>query len=177
MSRSDPAATRRTFLALTAGAAPAALIAGAPAARAADDGAFTYDVVRSDEQWREMLDETEFGILREGATERPDSSPLVREERAGLYRCRGCELTVYESRYKVVLANYVFFYNSVPDAMLMGIDTLNPYGAGESEDPAEHLIEVHCRRCGSHMGHVLKVLDKALHCINGAALTFESAET
>ena len=132
--------------------------------------------MRADGQWRELLDETEFGILREGATERPGSSPLVREERAGTYRCRGCELTLYDSRYKVVLANYVFFYNSVPDAMLMGIDTFDPYGDGEAEDPAGHLIEVHCRRCGSHMGHLLKVLDKALHCINGAALVFEPAE-
>ena len=176
MPRPDPAATRRAFLALTAGAAPAALIAGAPAARAAEDGAFGYEVVRSDEQWREMLDDTEFGILREGATERPGSSPLVQEERAGIYCCKGCDLTLYESRYKVVLANYVFFYNAVPDALLMGIDTFNPYGDGAADDPAEHLIEVHCRRCGSHMGHVLKVLDKALHCINGTALTFEPAE-
>jgi peptide-methionine (R)-S-oxide reductase len=100
----------------------------------------------------------------------------VREERAGIYCCRGCDLTLYESRYKVVLANYVFFYNAVPDSMLMGIDTVNPYGAGEAAEPGEHLIEVHCRRCGSHLGHVLKVLDKALHCINGASLDFRPDE-
>lgn len=172
-----PEASRRAFLAMVAGAAPASLVAAAPAARAAGGAdAFAYEVVRTDAEWREMLDETEYGILREGGTERPGSSPLVTESRAGLYRCRGCELPVYESPYKVVLANYVFFYAAVPDSLLMGIDTFNPYGDGEAADPADHLIEVHCRRCGSHMGHILKVLDKALHCINGASLTFEPAE-
>ena len=67
---------------------------------------------------------------------------------------------------------YVFFYNSVPNAILMDIDTFNPYGAGEAEDPYDHLIEVHCRRCGSHLGHILRILDKAMHCINGASMTF-----
>ena len=175
MTRSASAATRRAFLALTAGAAPAALIAAAPT-RAQEGGGFAYEVVRTEREWRDMLDETAYGVLREGGTERPGSSPLVTEEREGLYHCRGCELPVYESAYKVVLANYVFFYNAVPDAMLMGIDTVNPYGAGESAAPEDHLIEVHCRRCGSHHGHVLKVLDKALHCINGAALDFRPAE-
>ncbi len=176
MPRAEPTATRRAFLALTAGAAPAALIAGAPAARAAEEGDFVYEVAWTDAEWRERLNEAEYAVMREGATERPDSSPLAVEDRPGIYCCRGCELTLYESQYKVILPGFVFFYNSVPNAILMGIDTFNPYGAGEADDPYEHLIEAHCRRCGSHLGHILRILDKALHCINGTSMTFRPAE-
>ncbi len=176
MSSSDPAPSRRAVLALGAAAAPAALLAATPRARA-DGDAFAYEVVRSDAGWREMLTETEYEIMRAGGTERPGSSPLAEEARAGGYHCRGCELPLYDGLYKVVLPmGFVFFYNSVPNAILMDVDTYNPYGAGEAGDPYDHLIEVHCRRCGSHLGHILRILDKALHCINGTSMTFRPAE-
>jgi len=64
----------------------------------------------------------------------------------------------------------VFFFHAVPDAVLFGIDGKVPeYGAMA---PGTAIAEVHCRRCGSHLGHHLKVSGEVVHCINGASVNF-----
>ncbi len=172
---------RRSFLG-SAAATAATLAAGRPrsadAATAGDD--FAFEIQRSEAEWRAMLDDAEFRVLREEVTERPHTSPLVTEARAGLYRCRGCDLPAYDARYKEPLdKGWVFFRHSEPNAVLTGIQyfevQVTDMSAGTSQDEpvAKPEIEAHCRRCGSHLGHILLVEGQVLHCINGTSLVFE----
>ena len=182
--------SRRDLLGGTAAAA-AALSASAahPAAIGSDVDGFAYEIQRSEAEWREHLgDDRTYAILREGATEPPNSSPLRNLNLPGTYHCRGCDVPIYESRWKAPLdKGWVFFRQSVPNALLMSIDASGPgsFGgriAGDTPTRAEQALldelsatEVHCRRCGSHMGHILIVGGPMLHCVNGAGLRFAGA--
>ncbi|MXQ09269.1 peptide-methionine (R)-S-oxide reductase [Alphaproteobacteria bacterium GH1-50] len=167
---------RRGFM---TGTAAAAVGLGAGAAKAADPGAgFTYEVTRSEAEWRAMLTKDEFHILRMGGTEAPQSSPLWKENRPGTYCCKGCDLTIYRSLHKLKLdKGWAFFRHSYPDTVLTDLDLMG----GRMGDPFAEIraaMEVHCRRCGSHLGHIVslpEVPDRPIHCINGAALRFEEA--
>jgi len=120
---------------------------------------FRYEVQRTEAEWRARLSEDEYTILREGGTEPRNSSPLAAETRNGTYACKGCDLPIYSSSQKIILPQgWVFFHHSYENAVLTGIDN------GQ--------IEAHCRRCGSHLGHILYVQSKIVHCINGSALSF-----
>ena len=109
--------------------------------------------------------------MREGFTEAPKSSPHWEETRKGDYQCRGCDLKIYSGAQKVVLdKGWVFFYHSEPDTLMTAIDgEVAAYG---SMADGAALIELHCRRCASHMGHLVIVAGGMKHCINGAALNF-----
>jgi len=148
----------------------------AVAGRAAGSDGFTYEVTHSDAEWRETLSEFEYVVLREGGTETRKSSPLWAENRAGSYSCRGCGLHLYESEWKKILSiGWVFFRHAEPNSVLMGVDW--PEGsemAAAFSTLAQ--VEAHCRRCGSHLGHVVSIDNGVLHCINGTALTFELSE-
>ena len=168
---------RRGFL---SGTAAAAVGLGAGTARADEAGdAFTYEVTRTEDEWRARLSEDEFHILREGGTEAPESSPLWKENRPGIYCCKGCDLRIYRSLHKLQLTKgWAFFRHSYPDTVLTDLDLMG----GRMGDPFAELgasMEVHCRRCGSHLGHIVTVSDefpdKPIHCINGRALRFEEA--
>ncbi|MEM7256563.1 MAG: peptide-methionine (R)-S-oxide reductase [Pseudomonadota bacterium] len=132
---------------------------------------FVYEVVRSDAEWRAMFDDETYKILRLGDTEWPRSSKWWDDFRDGHFSCVGCGLPNYDSIWRArVDKGWVFFHQSRPDALLMGIDGEAPDGM--SDDKSNATIEAHCRRCGSHMGHILKVNGEVLHCINGKALDF-----
>jgi peptide-methionine (R)-S-oxide reductase len=168
--------SRRGFL-VSSGATAVALGSGAQARVAPGENSdFVYEVSRTEDEWLAMLGDEEYVIMREGFTEKPKSSPLWEERRPGSYHCKGCELQVYDGRWKTVLdKGWVFFLQSQPDAVLMNIDGPTPdYGSMAAGQQA--VTEVHCRRCGSHLGHLLIVEKKMRHCINGASLTF-SPET
>ena len=184
--------TRRTLL----GSVPGALTAAAMAPRALADGhtpsdGFTYEVTRTEEEWRAMLSETEYAILREGGTEVPKSDPLWESTEPGIYACKGCDLPIYDARWKVVVdIGFLFYRHSEPDTVLTSIDRsvysqfggeagamgpVVPEGLSEEDLRALDtllLIEVHCRRCASHLGHLVIAQGKLLHCINGASLNF-----
>jgi Conserved domain frequently associated with peptide methionine sulfoxide reductase len=132
---------------------------------------FDYEVTRTEAEWREMLGD-DYAILREGRTEEPRSSPLWAEARQGTYACRGCDLLHYRSETKVnLLKGWLFFKGSEPNAQLMSQDT--GVADVDDEDPnGDFKIEVHCRRCGSHTGHIVLVDGLLLHCVNGASLSF-----
>ena len=167
---------RRAFLSSSAAVAlGAGAGAGARPAIASDLGAeFKFEVTRSEAAWREMLTQEEYNILRKGSTELPNTSPLVNETADGIYCCKGCDLTIYESTWKVPLdIGWVFFSHAVPRSVLTAIDGEPPSGMGDDIVPA--MIEVHCRRCASHLGHIVVAEGKLVHCINGAALTFDRA--
>ncbi len=158
---------------LTGTTALAAISVLAPAARAnvpAGRDPFDYEIVRTDAEWREMLGDA-YPILREGRTEAQRSSPLWAEARQGTYACRGCDLLQYTAPTKVnLLKGWVFFTASEANSQLMSQD--GPAEMSDATSAFDISIEVHCRRCGSHMGHILLVDDNVLHCINGASLTF-----
>lgn len=169
--------SRRAFLA--SGAALGAALPFVTPARATtveDDDTFRFEVERSEAEWRAMLTEQEYAILREGDTEWPGSSALWDDYSAGEYTCRGCALHLYtSSRRAPIDKGWVFFYHALPNAVLTGIDTGSPYSMDPDDDRT--LIEVHCRRCGSHLGHILRVDAEVVHCINGASLVFTAGTT
>lgn len=153
---------------------------------------FTFEVIRTEDEWRAQLSDLEYTILRGGGTEQRKSSPLWDETREGLYSCRACELTLFDAYWKTVLElGWVFFRQSEPYAVVTAIDR-TPYqdllaGAETTMAPeltAQELrdlnslagIEAQCRRCGSHLGHLISYNNGALYCVNGAALGFHPTE-
>lgn len=182
----DPNLSRRAVLAT--GLASTALIAGqrpAQAAVNADASDFPFEITHSQDEWRAKLTEEEYIILRKGGTEPPKSSPLWEETRDGTYSCKGCDLPVYHSEWKVVLdKGWVFFMHAIPYSSMTRIDSpaepSRPGGPpGRFQDGIDlaniATLETHCRRCGSHLGHLFPIDGQILHCINGASLTFEPA--
>jgi len=151
--------TRRKTL-MTAGAALALLsLRGAAAAE-------TFEVSMSAAEWHRRLSADEFAVLREEATEKQFSSPLLKEKRAGLYHCKGCDLAVYSSEHKYDSGTgWPSFWKALPEAV----------GTREDNSFFSTRTEVHCRRCGSHFGHIFDDGPQPTgqrHCLNGLALTF-----
>ncbi|MEM7642796.1 MAG: peptide-methionine (R)-S-oxide reductase [Pseudomonadota bacterium] len=186
--------SRRTLLGSIPVALSTAALGTQVRAGGGEEEEFTFTVTRTDEEWRERLTEEEYAILREGGTEVPYTDPLWESTEAGMYCCKGCDLPVYDARWKVVVdKGWLFYRHAEPRNVLLGIDKsvygqfaqgenmgpvvpdVEPAGLSEEEiraiDPLL-LIEVHCRRCASHLGHLLIVERKLLHCINGTALNF-----
>lgn len=132
---------------------------------------YRYEIQRTEAQWRERLSDFEYSIMREMGTEPQKSSPLWNEDREGVYRCKGCDNLLYWSETKKILdKGWAFFRHAEPDSVLTGIDRTKFFG-----DTTVYMMEVHCRRCGSHLGHIVWISNEVLHCINGAALRFEAA--
>ena len=103
--------TRRKSL--LAGGAAVALLA-LPRAAAAT----TFKVTRSADEWRRLLGADAYAVLREEATERPGSSPLLHEKRAGFYHCKGCDLAAYSSAHKYDSGTgWPSFWKALPDAV------------------------------------------------------------
>ncbi|RED11983.1 peptide-methionine (R)-S-oxide reductase [Pontivivens insulae] len=164
--------SRRAFLASTASGAALAPLVATQATAEVDP--IIYEVQRSDAEWRAILEPEPYRILREGGTEPQFSSPKVSDFRAGTFQCGGCDLTVYSSQWRaVVQKGWVFFDHSEPDTVLTGIDgAVSEYGQMSAENTN---IEAHCRRCGSHLGHIVHIEGRIRHCINGFALNFTPA--
>ena len=177
---SDVYLSRRAILAGTAATAAAGATLAAPrVARAGDTPAagatepFAYEVTRSEGEWRARLSKKEYEILRDGGTEFPTTSPYWNTNDPGTYHCKGCDLPLYSSEhYSPQKIGFVFFDHSFPNAVLTGIHTDDYNG---SLPQPKVFMEVHCRRCGSHLGHIVTVKGKPLHCINGTALKLEDA--
>lgn len=171
----NPTLSRRAFFATSGAAALSAGTGGSALAQTEGEG-MVYEVTRTEQEWLDHLDPVTYFIMRKGGTEKPKSSPLWMEFRDGTYHCKGCDLTLYEHRWKIILdIGWVFFDHAVPDAVLMGIDgPVEEYG--QMADSEKTVTEVHCRRCGSHLGHYLIIQGVMTHCINGAALDFRPLE-
>jgi len=157
-------ASRRNFLITSALAGTALAV---PARAAMSDG-FTYEVTRSEAEWRALLSAEQYSVMREGGTELPRNGDLWKDYAEGEFNCRGCDLHVYSSDWRVEIdKGWIFFGHSEPDAALMSID----YAKDDAmNDTGDALIETHCRRCGSHLGHIFYVEDQLVHCINAASL-------
>jgi peptide-methionine (R)-S-oxide reductase len=159
---------RTTFLGAL-GAFTALALAGriGRSALAAGDG--HYDVTFTDEQWRARLKPEAYDVLRHEATESPFSSPLDEEKRPGTYACAGCELHLYDAKTKFDSGTgWPSFYAPLPHAIATKTDT--SMGIPRTE--------VHCSRCGGHLGHVFDDGPQPTglrYCMNGVALDFHPA--
>jgi peptide-methionine (R)-S-oxide reductase len=123
----------------------------------------------SDSQWRSRLSDAEYNILREAGTERPFTSPLNEEKRKGVFTCAGCDNPLYSSATKFESGTgWPSFYQSLNNAVGYSTDLKIGYPRRE----------VHCAKCGGHLGHVFDDGPPPTgkrHCINGIALDFRPA--
>ncbi|MCW2307960.1 peptide-methionine (R)-S-oxide reductase MsrB [Rhodobium gokarnense] len=128
-----------------------------------------FEITKTPEEWRAELTEAEFAVLREEDTERAYTSDLLKEKREGTYVCAGCALPLYSSETKFDSGTgWPSFYAAIDGAV------------GTKEDNSLFMTrtEVHCRRCGGHLGHIFDDGPPPTgkrHCINGVALDFEAA--
>ncbi|WP_292286925.1 peptide-methionine (R)-S-oxide reductase MsrB [Marivita sp.] len=155
---------RRHFLQSTA-----AILGLGAVARAGDAAESNFEVTRSEAEWKEMLNSQEYRVMREEGTERAYSSPLNDETRDGMFHCKGCDLALYASEHKYDSGTgWPSFWQAQDNAI------------GTKPDRSLFITrtECHCRRCGSHLGHIFDDGPQPTgkrHCINGVSLTFRLA--
>jgi peptide-methionine (R)-S-oxide reductase len=167
--RKETGMNRRNFLYASAGTL--AIAAGGSALLrlfAADTAnAETFEVTKTDAEWRKILTPAQYNILREEGTEPAFSSPLLNEHRAGIFHCAGCDLSLYSSKTKFDSGTgWPSFWQALPNA----IGTKSDYAL------IMERTEVHCRRCGGHLGHIFDDGPPPTgkrHCLDGLALSFK----
>ncbi len=159
---------RRSALALGgAGLVGAVAFVGFGRASHAVEGKF--QVAYSDAEWKKRLGPKAYAVLRHEDTEPAGSSPLLKEKRRGTYHCAGCGLPVFSSAQK---------YESGTGWPSFWKPLANAVGTREDNKLFFTRTEVHCRRCGGHLGHVFDDGPKPTglrYCLNGLALKFRAA--
>jgi peptide-methionine (R)-S-oxide reductase len=155
--------SRRTFaVSVAALAAAAAWRTGADAAAPAG----TFEITKTEEEWKKILTAEQFYVLRKHGTERAGTSPLDKLYEPGMYNCAGCDLPLFSSKTKYdSTTGWPSFWDPLPNAL--GMTTDRSWGMTRTE--------VHCKRCGGHQGHVFPDGPKPTgqrYCINGVALKF-----
>ena len=128
-----------------------------------------FAVTKTESEWREALTSEQFNVLRKHHTERPFSSPLNQQSAVGTYHCAGCDLPLFSSETKFESGTgWPSFYAPLENAIGTAID----------RSLVIPRIEVHCRRCGGHLGHVFDDGPEPTgkrYCMNGDALTFAAS--
>ena len=129
-----------------------------------------FDVKKTDEEWQETLSPKQYEVLRCHGTELRGTSPLNQEKRAGTFQCAGCGQTLFSSETKFESGTgWPSFYAPLPGAVSTNTDTSH----------FMRRVEVHCSRCGGHLGHVFDdgpAPTGQRYCMNGVAMTFEPEE-
>ncbi|WP_439924777.1 peptide-methionine (R)-S-oxide reductase MsrB [Nitrobacter sp. JJSN] len=162
---------RRILLTSAAGLAALASFRWLPLspAGAAEKKVEKFEVEKTDAEWRAQLTPAQYNILRKEGTEPPGSSPLLKEHRKGIFACAGCDLPLYSSETKFESGTgWPSFWKPLDNAV------------GETRDTTFGIArtEIHCRRCGGHLGHVFDDGPKPTglrYCMDGLALVFHPA--
>ncbi|GIK79225.1 MAG: peptide-methionine (R)-S-oxide reductase MsrB [Pseudorhodoplanes sp.] len=165
---------RRMFLGLLAGAA-AGIFAWR---RQQEDRTMTatktnktFELDRTEAEWRQALTPEQFHVLRKHGTERPGSSALNREKRPGMFACAGCGQPLFSSETKYESGTgWPSFWQPLDQAVETSVD----------RSLFMTRTEAHCRRCGGHLGHVFEDGPKPTglrYCMNGVAMTFQPKES
>jgi peptide-methionine (R)-S-oxide reductase len=124
----------------------------------------TFEIAKSESEWRALLSPEQYRVLREHGTERAGTSPLDKEYGRGTYHCAGCDLALFSSDTKFdSRTGWPSFWAPIEDAV------------GTTSDRSLFMArtEVHCRRCGGHLGHVFDDGPRPTglrYCMNGFAL-------
>lgn len=125
-----------------------------------------FEVTHTDAEWRKLLNAQQYDVLRKAGTERPFSSPLDHEKRAGIFACAGCNLPLFSSTTKFDSGTgWPSFWKPLDKAVTTTTDST--LGMKRTE--------VNCRRCGGHLGHVFDDGPPPTglrYCMNGVALKF-----
>ncbi|MET0362113.1 MAG: peptide-methionine (R)-S-oxide reductase MsrB [Sphingobium sp.] len=131
-----------------------------------DAAGAAYPVTLSDAEWRKKLTAGQYAVLRKASTEAPYSSPLNKEHRSGTFSCAGCEQKLFSSSTKFDSGTgWPSFWQPLPRAVATKTDMEIGYAR----------TEVHCARCGGHLGHVFDDGPKPTgkrYCMNGVAMRF-----
>ena len=125
-----------------------------------------FEVEHSDEEWKKRLSPAAYAVLRHHGTERAFTSPLNREKRTGTFLCAGCGQALFASGDKYESGSgWPSFIRPLPNAV--GTETDESHGMVRTE--------VHCAKCGGHLGHVFDDGPRPTgerFCMNGVALDF-----
>jgi peptide-methionine (R)-S-oxide reductase len=125
-----------------------------------------FEIEKSDDEWRLILSPAQYNVLRQHGTERAGTSPLNREKRKGTFACTGCDLPLFSSDTKFESGTgWPSFYRPLADAV----------GTTGDRSYLMSRTEVHCARCGGHLGHVFEDGPPPTglrYCMNGVALKF-----
>lgn len=129
----------------------------------------SFEISLTEAEWRAKLTPQQFAVLRKEDTERPFTSTLNNEDRAGSFVCAGCDLPLFSSKTKYDSGTgWPSFYQPLQNAV----------GTKEDNTLFSKRTEVHCRRCGGHLGHVFNDGPKPTglrYCMNGVAMKFVAA--
>jgi peptide-methionine (R)-S-oxide reductase len=157
---------RRQLLIKAAGSALLINAAAEASAFAASTSGERFEVTLSDAEWRKRLTPAQYAVLRDQSTERAGTSPLDLEKRRGVFVCAGCNLDLYRSEDKFDSGTgWPSFVRPIKNAVRTSID----------RSLFSVRIEVHCRRCGGHLGHVFDdgpAPTGKRYCMNGIAMKF-----
>lgn len=130
----------------------------------------TFEIVKSPDEWKKLLTPAQYHVLRDHGTERPGTSPLNQEKRKGVYSCAGCDLPLFAAEAKYESGTgWPSFYQPLPNAI----------GTQTDRTLLMTRTEVHCRRCGGHLGHVFEDGPRPTglrYCMNGVAMKFEPSD-
>jgi len=129
-----------------------------------------FEITKTDEEWRKTLTPEQFNVLRKHGTERARTSPLDKQYGKGTYFCAGCQQALFTSETKFDSGTgWPSFDHPIQDAVGLSID----------RSLFSTRTEVHCSRCGGHLGHVFDDGPKPTgkrYCMNGVSLEFVEAQ-
>jgi len=125
-----------------------------------------FEITKPETEWRKLLTPEQFRVLRQHGTERAGTSPLDKEHRQGIFACAACDLPLFRSETKFNSGTgWPSFYDPIAGAV------------GTTTDKSLFMtrVEVHCHRCGGHLGHVFDDGPQPTgkrYCMNGVAMKF-----